>query len=118
MISKASEQIFIRDYCGEAETILSNGIKIVQSFTWDVVDDEGKLEICTAECADELEIIGAADSEETEAELYTIIDTCLFDKSDIEEAIMTSGNYKEAEAEYKERKDLYSYYGVSRKDFY
>lgn len=118
MISKASEQIFIRDYCGEAETILSNGIKIVQSFTWDIVDDEGKLEICTAEYADELEISGGINYNEADAELCAVIDTCLFDKSDIKEAIMTSNNYTEVKTEYKESKDPYSYYGVSRKDFY
>lgn len=106
----------IRVYLEEGEIIstLSDGRKAKQPFEWYI--ENGELEVEYSEDISDIDIIGI-DREYTDEEL-TALDTCVVEKCEIEYQILSSYEYKEAMEEYKASRNLYSYYGVSPKDFF
>lgn len=114
MLAMQYQEIEVSTYEGEIISTLSDGRKIKQPFKWSI--ENGELEIEYSEDISDMDIIGI-DREYTDEEL-AVLDTCIVDKGEIEYRILESYDYKEALEEYKASRNLYSYYGVSPRDFF
>lgn len=114
MLAMQYQEIEVSSYEGEIVNTLSDGRKVKQPFEWFI--ENGELEVEYSEDISEMDIIGI-DREYTDEEL-TALDTCIVEKSELEYQILASDDYKEALEEYKASRNLYSYYGVSPRDFF
>ncbi|WP_444818457.1 hypothetical protein E4N82_08990 [Treponema denticola] len=114
MLAMQYQEIEVFAYKGEIISTLSDGRKVKQPFKWSI--ENGELEVEYSEDISEMDIIGI-DREYTDEEL-TALDTCIVEKSELEYRILESYDYKEALEEYKASRNLYSYYGVSPRDFF
>lgn len=114
MVSIQDERLTIDHETGLIKTILSNGWTVRQCFDW-YVDYDG---VHVAYNPDLLEVIGAEQVDEYNAEERAALAECEWDVSELEAEILKSEEFHEAEKEFKARLDKYSYYGVSEKDFY
>ena len=114
MLAMQYQEIEVSSYEGDIISTLSDGRKVKQPFNWSI--ENGELEVEYSEDISEMDIIGI-DREYTDEEL-TALDTCIVEKSELEYQILASDDYKEALEEYKASRNLYSYYGVSPRDFF
>ncbi|MGI5064006.1 hypothetical protein E4N95_11075 [Treponema denticola] len=114
MLATQYQKIEVSSYEGEIISTLSDGRKVKQSFEWSI--ENGELEIEYSEDISNMDIIGI-DREYTDEEL-AVLDTCIVEKSELEYQILASDDYKEALEEYKASRNIYSYYGVSPRDFF
>ena len=114
MLAMQYQEIEVSSYEGEIVSTLSDGRKVKQPFEWFI--ENGELEVEYSEDISEMDIIGI-DREYTDEEL-TALDTCIVEKSELEYQILASDDYKEALEEYKASRNIYSYYGVSPRDFF
>lgn len=107
------QEVHVYAYGGEIISTLSDGRKIKQPFEWSI--ESGELQVEYSEDISDIDIIGI-DREYTDEEL-TALDTCIVEKCELEYQVEQSYDYKEAMEEYNASRNLYSYYGVSEKDF-
>ena len=114
MLAMQYQEIEVSSYEGEIISTLSDGRKVKQPFKWFI--ENGELEVEYSEDISEMDIIGI-DRGYTDEEL-TALDTCIVEKSELEYQILASDDYKEALEEYKASRNIYSYYGVSPRDFF
>lgn len=115
MLSVQSQDIRVYEYDGEIISTLSDGRKVRQPFTWDIVYRELKVEY--SEDSEDMEIIGFNEGREYTDEELTALDECIVEKCELEYQIMESNEYIDAIEEYKARRNIYSCYGVSPRDF-
>ena len=115
MLARQRQEIRVYAYEGEIISTLSDGRKVRQSFTWDIVYRELKVEYL--EDSEDIEIIGFNEDREYTDEELTALDECIVEKCELEYEVMRSYEYEDAIQEYKASRNIYSYYGVSPKDF-
>lgn len=114
MLAMLYQEIEVSTYEGEIISTLSDGRKVKQPFEWSI--ENGELEVEYSEDISDMNIIGI-NREYTDEEL-AVLDTCIVEKSELEYQILASDDYKEALEEYKASRNIYSYYGVSPRDFF
>lgn len=115
MLAKQHQEIRVYAYEGEIISTLSDGRKVRQSFTWDIVYRELKVEY--SEDSEDMEILGFNEDREYTDEELTALDECIVEKCELEYEVMESNEYIDAMEEYKASRNIYSYCGVSPRDF-
>ena len=115
MLAVQYQEIEVSTYEGEIISTLSDGRKVKQPFEWYIANDNIKIEY--SENIDDMEILGFnEDREYTDGEL-TALDECIVEKCELEYEVMRSYEYEDVRQEYKASRNIYSYYGVSPRDF-
>lgn len=115
MLARQRQEIRVYAYEGEIISTLSDGRKVRQPFEWDIVYKE--LQVEYSEDTEDMEILGFNEGREYTDEELTALDECIVEKCELEYQIMESNEYIDAIEEYKASRNIYSYYGVSPRDF-